>query len=96
MTDDRPSEDDHLAATRRAVVAAALPHVAFDGWTDRTLAHAVEDAGVDPGLSRLAFPRGGVDLALAYPQRARRRARRGPGRAPTCSACASATGSPTR
>ena len=30
------------------------------------LAHAVEDAGVDPGLSRLAFPRGGVDLALAY------------------------------
>ena len=60
------SEDDHLAATRRAVIAAALPHIAFDGWSDRTLAHAVEDAGVDPGLSRLAFPRGGVDLALAY------------------------------
>jgi ubiquinone biosynthesis protein COQ9 len=66
MTDDRPSEDDHVAATRQAVVAAALSHVAFDGWTDRTLALAVEDAGVDPGLSRLAFPRGGVDLALAY------------------------------
>jgi ubiquinone biosynthesis protein COQ9 len=71
MTEDRLSEeprgeDDHLAATRRAVIAAALPHVAFDGWTDRTLAQAVEDAGVDPGLSRLAFPRGGVDLALAF------------------------------
>lgn len=66
MTQDRTSEDDHLRATRAAVVAAALPHVAFDGWTDRTLAEAVEDAGVDPGLSRLAFPRGGVDLALAY------------------------------
>lgn len=66
MTEDRPSEDDHLAATRRAVIAAALPHVPFDGWTDRTLAHAVEEAGVDAGLSRLAFPRGGVDLALAY------------------------------
>ena len=65
MTEDR-TEEDHLAATRRAVIAAALPHVAFDGWTDRTLAHAVEDAGVDAGLSRLAFPRGGVDLALAY------------------------------
>ncbi len=63
---ERPDEDDHLAATRRAVIAAALPHVAFDGWTDRTLAEAVEDARVDPGLSRLAFPRGGVDLALAF------------------------------
>jgi ubiquinone biosynthesis protein COQ9 len=59
-------EDDHLAATRQAVLTAALPYVAFDGWTDRTLAHAVEDAGVDSGLSRLAFPRGGVDLALAF------------------------------
>jgi ubiquinone biosynthesis protein COQ9 len=62
----RLGEEEHLAATRKAVVAAALPHVAFDGWTDRTLALAVEEAGVDPGLSRLAFPRGGVDLALAF------------------------------
>lgn len=62
----RPSEEDHLATTRAAVVAAALPHVAFDGWSDRTLAAAVEDAGVDAGLARLAFPRGGVDLALAF------------------------------
>lgn len=60
------AEPDHLAATRRAVIAAALPHVPFDGWTDRTLAAAVADAGVDPGLSRLAFPRGGIDLALAF------------------------------
>jgi ubiquinone biosynthesis protein COQ9 len=66
MTEDRPTEDDHLAATRNAVIAAALPHVAHDGWTNRALAHAVEDAGVDPGLSRLTFPRGGVDLAIAY------------------------------
>lgn len=70
MTEKHRSEEAHLAATRRAVIAAALPHVAFDGWSDRTLAHAVEDAGVDPGLSRLAFPRGGIDLALAW-QRAR-------------------------
>jgi ubiquinone biosynthesis protein COQ9 len=48
------------------VVAAALPHVPFDGWSDRTLSEAVADAGVDPGLARLAFPRGGVDLALAF------------------------------
>jgi ubiquinone biosynthesis protein COQ9 len=60
------TEDDRIAATRRKVIAAALPHVAFDGWSDRTLAYAVEDAGVDAGLSRLAFPRGGVDLAIAW------------------------------
>jgi ubiquinone biosynthesis protein COQ9 len=66
MTEDRPSEDDHMRKTRAAVVAAALPHVAFDGWSDRTLAEAVADAGVDPGLARLVFPRGGVDLALAF------------------------------
>jgi ubiquinone biosynthesis protein COQ9 len=66
MTESETSEEDHIAQTRAAVVAAAMPHVVFDGWTDRTLALAVEDAGVDPGLSRLAFPRGGLDLALAY------------------------------
>ena len=92
----RRSEEDHLAAARQAVVAAALPHVAFDGWTDRTLAHAVEDAGVDPGLSRLAFPRGGVDLALAYPHGQGRRSSPGAWRRPSCSACGFATGSPMR
>ncbi len=61
-----PEEGDALATVRDAVLEAALPHVAFDGWTDRTLARAVEDADVNPGLARLAFPRGGVDLALAF------------------------------
>jgi ubiquinone biosynthesis protein COQ9 len=66
MTDESVTEDDHIARARAQVVKAALPHVAFDGWSDKTLSFAVEDAGVDPGLARLAFPRGGVDLALAY------------------------------
>lgn len=61
-----PGEEDRVEAVRVAVVACALPHVVFDGWGDRTLARAVEDAGVDAGLARLAFPRGGVDLALAF------------------------------
>lgn len=51
---------------RARVVAAALPHVPFDGWSDKTLAAAVRDAGVDSGASRVAFPRGGIDLMLAY------------------------------
>jgi ubiquinone biosynthesis protein COQ9 len=64
---ESPAGDgDRLVAIRQAVLAAALPNVAFDGWSDRVLAHAVEDAGVDAGPARLAFPRGGVDLALAW------------------------------
>ncbi len=66
MTEAAQNEADHLAETREAVLEAALPLVVFDGWSDRTLAEAVAAAGVDPGLSRLAFPRGGVDLALAF------------------------------
>ena len=66
MTDESLSEEERIATARKAVVAASLPHVAFDGWSDKTLAYAVEDTGVDPSLSRLAFPRGGIDLALAF------------------------------
>ena len=51
---------------RSRVVAAALPHVPFDGWSDKTLAAAAREAGVDPGAARVAFPRGGIDLMLAY------------------------------
>jgi ubiquinone biosynthesis protein COQ9 len=56
MTDD----------SRDRVLDAALCHVPFDGWSDRTLSAAAADAGVDAGLVRALFPRGGVDLALAY------------------------------
>lgn len=52
-----------------AVLDAALPHVAFDGWSETTLRHAIADAGVAPGLARAVFPRGPVDLALAYHRR---------------------------
>ena len=60
------TEDDHLADARASVVAAALPHVAFDGWSETVLAEAIADSGVEPGLARLAFPRGAVDLALGF------------------------------
>ncbi|MFN3578799.1 MAG: COQ9 family protein [Tabrizicola sp.] len=45
---------------------AALAHVPFDGWSDRTLTAAAADAGIAVALARSMFPRGGVDLALAY------------------------------
>jgi ubiquinone biosynthesis protein COQ9 len=45
---------------------AALIHVPFDGWSDAALRAAVRDLGLTPEVARAAFPRGGVDLALAY------------------------------
>lgn len=51
---------------RAALLAAALPHVPFDGWSDAALAAAADDSGLDRALARALFPRGGVDLALAY------------------------------
>lgn len=52
--------------TKDRVLDAALVHVPFDGWSDRTLRAALADAGVPFGLGKALFPRGGVDLALAY------------------------------
>jgi len=51
------------------VLDAALGHVAFDGWSEVTLKAAIADSGVAVGLARALFPRGGVDLAVAYHQR---------------------------
>ncbi len=49
-----------------AVLAAAMAHVPFDGWSDATLRAAIADSGVAEGLARALFPRGALDLALAY------------------------------
>ena len=51
---------------KEAVLDAALAHVAFDGWSDATLNAAIADSGASPALARALFPRGGIDLAVAY------------------------------
>ncbi|MEM9796107.1 MAG: COQ9 family protein [Pseudomonadota bacterium] len=51
------------------LVDAALAHVPFDGWTEATFRHAIEDAGVTPAQGRAACPRGALDLALAFHDR---------------------------
>ena len=48
------------------LLQAALPHVAFDGWSDTTFLAACEDAGVVPELARLSCPRGAFDLAVRF------------------------------
>ncbi len=64
MTDTDPSTP--FADIRARILAAALPHVAFDGWSPATLAAAARAAEIDPATARAAFPRGAVDLALAF------------------------------
>ncbi len=49
-----------------ALLKAAATHVPFDGWTQTSFDAATRDAGVAPGVARAVFPRGAVDLALAF------------------------------
>ncbi|MBL9047678.1 MAG: COQ9 family protein [Tabrizicola sp.] len=51
---------------RARLLKAALPHVPFDGWSEVSLRAAAKDLGLSDGVARALFPRGGVDLALAY------------------------------
>ncbi len=54
---------DYLHETRDLVLDAALPNVAFDGWSEALLRNAVADTGADPAQVKMAFPRGVTDLA---------------------------------
>lgn len=61
-----PRGQDHIARTRAAVLAAALPDVAFDGWTTKLMRAAAEAAGISHGDLRLAFPGGITDLVDCF------------------------------
>lgn len=65
-TDDAQAGRQELYEARRRILEAALPDAPFDGWSDRALEQAALEAGVDRSTARLAFPRGGVDLALFF------------------------------
>jgi ubiquinone biosynthesis protein COQ9 len=56
---------DTLIEMRRTILDALLPNVAFDGWTDKALAHAAKQAGYEAIDARRAFPRGPAQ-AVAY------------------------------
>lgn len=51
---------------RDQLLDAALPHVAFDGWSPTAFDAAIADTGIDAGLAKSVCPRGAVDLAIAY------------------------------
>jgi ubiquinone biosynthesis protein COQ9 len=67
MTDT--SADATLTQAKDALIDAALLHVPFDGWSEKTFRAAMAESGVAPGLARALFPRGAVDLALAFHRR---------------------------
>jgi len=48
-----------------AIVLAAAPHVAFDGWGEAALSAGAEDAGFDANTAKRLFPEGAVD-AIAH------------------------------
>ncbi|EPX75744.1 COQ9 family protein [Salipiger mucosus] len=60
MTDDNLNE---------RLLDAALNHVAFDGWSETTFRAAVAEIGADPVVARGLYPRGAVDLAVAFHKR---------------------------
>lgn len=65
--------DPKTQTTRDAVLQAAMRHVPFDGWTDRAMAAAAEDAGVAADQMARAFPKGVADLFTHFIATADRR-----------------------
>lgn len=51
---------------KEKMLEAAIAHVPFDGWSDATLIAAAHDCDLTEDEARAMFPRGALDLALAY------------------------------
>lgn len=51
------------------ILDAALMHVPFDGWSDGSFQAACADAEVPLAQARGLFPRGAIDLAMAFHRR---------------------------
>lgn len=50
------------------LIEAALPHVAFDGWSPAAFDVAVQTVDMDTAHARTLCPRGAVDLAIGFHQ----------------------------
>lgn len=58
--------DETLDELRPRLIAAMVPHVAFDGWTPASVAAGAADAGIDPDIAKLVFPGGAIEMVEAY------------------------------
>lgn len=52
-----------------ALLDAALPHVAFDGWSPATFRASADDLRITISEAKALAPRGAIDLAVAYHRR---------------------------
>lgn len=64
---------DDFAAARDRILLATLPHVAFDGWTDKALRAGVAVLGFGPEMALRAFPDGIPELVDHFADWADRR-----------------------
>lgn len=62
-------QENSMERAKDRILDAALLHAPFDGWSEVTLMAAIADSGVAAALGRALYPRGGVDLAVAYHRR---------------------------
>lgn len=60
------TQDWTLDELKERLAPEIAANAAFDGWGDEALAMAAEAAGVDPGVAKLAFPNGAVDMIDAW------------------------------
>jgi len=67
MTETTGDTPQDIPAT---LLEAALVHVPFDGWSEATFRAAIRDAGIDPVVAQAVVPRGALDLAMLYHERA--------------------------
>ena len=51
---------------RDTLLLAALPHIAFDGWTETALRAGAADAGLEPADVPRFFPGGAVEAVAAF------------------------------
>ena len=58
--------DETLDELRDRLAPEIAANAAFDGWGDEALTLAAEAGGVDPGVARLAYPGGAVDMIDAW------------------------------
>ncbi len=61
MTTSTEDQAD-LQHIRRQLLASALPHVPFDGWSRSLLSQAAADTALDAATVARLFPRGAIDL----------------------------------
>ena len=59
---------DGFDAARAKILKSALARAAFEGWTSMMLAAAARDAGIEPAVSKAAFPRGVQDVLRYWSQ----------------------------